>query len=113
VTAVTARRAGEKKMEDAGVSAVQAVFMAVLASVPFAVAGIFFSKVLLGLMGADAWSIEHGYGYTQWMLGGNVVIVLLFVMNAIFRGAGDAAIAMRVLLVANGINIALDPLLIF
>lgn len=113
VTAIIARRVGEKRMEDAGVSAVQAVFLAVLASVPFAIAGIFFSKELLGLMGADAWSIEYGYGYTQWMLGGNAVIVLLFVMNAIFRGAGDAAIAMRVLLVANGINIVLDPLLIF
>jgi putative MATE family efflux protein len=113
VTAIVARRVGEKKKEDAGTAAVQSVFLAVLCSLPFAIAGIFFSKELLGLMGADAWSVEHGYRYTQWMLGGNAAIVLLFVINAIFRGAGDAAIAMRVLWIANIINIILDPLLIF
>ena len=113
VTAIVARRVGEKNKEDAGIAALQSIFLAVICSVPFAVAGIFFSRELLGLMGADAWSIEHGYRYTQWMLGGNAVIVLLFVINAIFRGAGDAAIAMRVLWIANIINMALDPILIF
>jgi putative MATE family efflux protein len=113
VTAIIARRIGEKKSEDAGTSAVQAIFLGVMCAVPFSIAGIFFAKDLLALMGADAWSIEHGYKFTQWMLGGNVVIVLLFVINAIFRGAGDAAIAMRVLIIANGINIILDPILIF
>lgn len=113
VTAIVARRVGEKKKEAAGIAAIQSIYLGLLCSIPFAIAGIFFAKDLLGLMGADAWSIEHGYRYTQWMLGGNVVIILLFVINAIFRGAGDAAIAMRVLWIANIINMVLDPLLIF
>lgn len=113
VTAIIARRIGEKKKEEAGITAVQAVFIGVLASLPFAFAGIFFAADLLALMGADEWSLTHGYRYTQWMLGGNAVIMLLFVINAIFRGAGDAAIAMRVLWLANGINLVLDPILIF
>lgn len=113
VTAIIARRTGEKNLAGAGVSAVQSIYLGFFASIPFAIAGIFFSKELLILMGADEWTIEHGYRYTQWMLGGNLVITLLFVINAIFRGAGDAAIAMRVLLIANVCNIILDPLLIF
>jgi len=113
VTAIVARRIGEKEKEKASYTAIQAIFLAVLVSIPFSIAGIFFSKDLLALMGADEWTLEHGYQYTQWMLGGNVVIVLLFVINAIFRGAGDAAIAMRVLWIGNGINIILDPVLIF
>lgn len=113
VTAIIARRIGEKQKETAGITAIQAIFLALAASVPFAVAGIFFAKELLALMGADAWSLEYGYRYTQWMLGGNAVIMLLFVINAIFRGAGDAAIAMRVLGIANAFNILLDPALIF
>lgn len=113
VTAVVARRIGENKREEAAVTAVQAILIALLVSLPFAIVGIVFAQDLLRLMGADAWSIEHGYRYTQWMLGGNAVIMLLFVINAIFRGAGDAAIAMRVLWLANGLNILLCPLLIF
>jgi len=113
VTAIIARRIGEKNTSDAGIAAVQSVILAVLSSIPFAIAGIFFAKDLLALMGADAWAIEHGYRYTQWMLGGNAVIMLIFVINAIFRGAGDASIAMLVLFISNGINIILDPILIF
>jgi putative MATE family efflux protein len=113
VTAIVARRVGEHRGEEAALSAVQAIAVAVLVSLPFAAAGIVWAQDLLRLMGADAWSIEHGYRYTQWMLGGNAVILLLFVINAIFRGAGDAAAAMRVLWVANALNIVLDPILIF
>jgi len=113
VTAIVARRIGEKEKEKAGISAVQSIFLAVLISLPFTLAGIFYSKELLAIMGADDWILEHGYRYMQWMLGGNAVIMLLFIINAIFRGAGDAAIAMRVLWIANGINIVLDPILIF
>ncbi len=113
VTAIVARRTGEKNKEEAGRTAIQSIFMAFVISIPFSLAGIFFARDLLALMGADAWTLEHGYGFMQWMLGGNAVIVLLFVMNATFRGAGDPAIAMRVLWLANGINILLDPMLIF
>lgn len=113
VTAIIARRIGEKSEEDAGKSAVQSIILAILASLPFAAGGIFFAKELLALMGGDAWALEHGYRYTAWMLGGNAIIMLLFVINAVFRGAGDAAIAMRVLWISNGLNLILDPLLIF
>lgn len=113
VTAIIARRVGEKDREGAARTAVQAIVMAFLCSLPFSVAGIFYSRELLALMGADEWTINHGYGYAQWMLGGNAVIFFLFVINAIFRGAGDAAIAMRVLWIANIINMVLDPILIF
>tara|TARA_R110002110_G_scaffold414951_1_gene646801 strand:+ start:95170 stop:96609 length:1440 start_codon:yes stop_codon:yes gene_type:complete len=113
VTAIVARRVGEGDKQGASISGVQSILLAILCSVPFAIAGIFFARDLLALMGADAWVLEEGYRYTQWMLGGNVVILLLFVGNAVFRGAGDAAIAMRVLFFANTINIILDPILIF
>jgi putative MATE family efflux protein len=113
VTAIVARRIGEKEKEKAGISAGQAILIAVIVSIPFSIAGIFFSKDLLALMGGDAWTIEVGHSYMQWMLGGNVVIMLLFIINSVFRGAGDPAIAMRVLWIANGINIILDPVLIF
>ncbi len=113
VTAIVARRVGERRGDEAALSAVQAILLAALVSVPFALAGIFWAQDLLRLMGGDAWVVAHGHRYMQWMLGGNAVILLLFVINAIFRGAGDAAAAMRVLWVANALNIVLDPILIF
>lgn len=113
VTAIIARRIGEKRKDEAGINAVQAIFIGILAALPFMLAGIFYSKELLALMGADEWTLTHGYKYTQWMLGSNMIIMLLFIINAVFRGAGDAATAMKVLWIANGINIILDPLLIF
>lgn len=113
VTAMVARRIGEKNPAAAGDAAVQAIAVGFAASIPFSILGIFFAQDILGLMGADAWAIEHGYRYTRWMLGGNVVIMLIFINNAIFRGAGDAATAMRVLWISNAINLVLDPLFIF
>jgi putative MATE family efflux protein len=112
-TALVARRIGEKDPQAAASAAVQAVVVALAASVPFALAGLFLAKDILALMGAGPWSLEHGYRFTAWMLGGNAVIMLIFVINAVFRGAGDPAIAMRVLWVANGVNLVLDPALIF
>jgi putative MATE family efflux protein len=111
-TAMVARRIGEHDKVAAADTAVQAIGVAVVASIPVSLVGIFFARKVLSLMGGDMWAIEYGYKYTQWMLGGNLVIMLLFVINAIFRGAGDAAIAMRVLWIANGINIVLGPSLI-
>ena len=113
VTAVVARRIGEQQKQAASEAAVQAIFVGILVAIPFSLAGLFHAQDLLMLMGADDWIINEGYHYTQWMLSGNLVIILLFIINAVFRGAGDAAIAMRVLWIANGINIVLNPLLIF
>lgn len=113
VTAIIARRIGEGNRNEAGLSAIQSIILGLICSVPFMIGGLFFAKELLGFMGADAWAMSEGYKYAQWMLGGNAAIILLFVINAVFRGAGDAAIAMKVLWIANGINIVLDPLLIF
>jgi putative MATE family efflux protein len=113
VTAVVARRVGEGKPEEAAITAVQAIWLAVLASVPFSIGGIVFAQDLLRLMGGDEWTLTHGYRYMQWALGSNAVIMLLFTINAIFRGAGDASAAMRVLWFSNALNIVLDPILIF
>lgn len=113
VTAIVARRIGEKDPEKAGGAAIQAIFIAILSSLPFSIAGIIYSRELLALMGADSWVLANGYPYMQWALGGNLVIMLLFILNGVFRGAGDAAIAMRVLWFSNGLNIILDPILIY
>jgi putative MATE family efflux protein len=113
VTAVVARRTGEKDPEGAARGTVQAILLGIVVATIFAVVGVTQAERLLELMGADAEVIAVGSGYTAVLLGTNVVIVLLFLQNAAFRGAGDAAIAMRVLWLANGLNLILDPLLIF
>jgi putative MATE family efflux protein len=112
-TALVSRRIGEKRPEEASVAAVQAIILGIFVSLAFSAAGIFFAKDLLRLMGASAETVEKGYMYPAIMLGGNMVIMLLFIINAVFRSSGDAAISMRVLWFANILNIILDPLLIF
>jgi putative MATE family efflux protein len=112
-TAVVARRVGERDREGAARAAVQAVALALLVSAVLGVAGALLAPRLLALMGASPEVLATGTTYARIMLGGEATIVVLFVANAAFRGAGDAAIAMRVLWIANAINIVLGPLLIF
>ena len=112
-TALVSRRVGEKHPRDAAQAAVQAIIATFAISLIFSVAGIFFSRELLRIMGASEETIAMGYQYPMIMLGGNAVIMLLFVINAVFRSSGDAAISMRVLWIANLLNLILDPMLIF
>lgn len=112
-TAMVSRRMGEKKPQEAASVAMQAIWIGVLSSLFLSFAGLFYSENLLQLMGASDMLIQNGSIYPAIMLGGNVVIMLLFIINAIFRSAGDAATSMRILWIANMINIALDPLLIY
>jgi putative MATE family efflux protein len=112
-TATVARRIGEHNQDGAARAAVQAVVLGVIIAVSLGSVGIVFAPNLLGWLGASPDVIAVGSGFTRMMLGGCASVVMLFLINAIFRGAGDAAIAMRVLWLANIINIALGPLLIF
>ena len=112
-TAIVSRRIGEKNPKGASTAAFQAIITGLSVSVLLAVPGIFFSSHILSLMGATDAMVSDYSGYTAIMIGGNGVIMLLFIINAIFRSAGDAAVSMRVLWVANIINIILDPCLIF
>jgi putative MATE family efflux protein len=112
-TAMVARRIGERNPEGAARAAVQAIALGLIVSVIVAIIGVSFAERLLGLMGGSPWVLEHGAGFTKIMFAGNATILLLFLINAIFRGAGDAAIAMRVLWLANSINIVLGPCFIF
>lgn len=112
-TAIVSRRIGEKNREGASKAAIQAIIAGFVISVFISLIGIFFASDLLKLMGASKDVIEIGHSYAGIMLGGNLVIVFLFIINAIFRSSGDAAVSMRVLWLANIINIILDPCLIF
>jgi putative MATE family efflux protein len=112
-TAMVARRIGEKDPEGAAVAAVQAGAMGLAVAAVVAVPGALFAPDLLELMGAPPEIVRDGAGYPAVMFGGSATILLLFLLNAVFRGAGDAAVAMRVLWLANGLNILLDPCLIF
>lgn len=112
-TAIVARRIGEKDSNGASVAAVQAVICGICASFIISIPGVLYAPRILRLMGASAEISGSFYTYTSIMLGSNVVIMLLFIINAVFRSSGDAAISMRVLWLANLINIVLDPCLIF
>src|SRR5215218_3993772 len=111
--AMIARRIGEQNPDGAARAAVQAIALALVVSILIGVVGAPLAPKLLALMGGSPWVIEHGSAFTRVMLAGNASVVMLFMINAIFRGAGDAAIAMRTLWLANWINILLGPCLIF
>lgn len=112
-TAIVARRVGEKDLKGAAQAAVQVIFLGIAVAAVVSALGIMYPKELLSIMGAEPDLIEEGYGYTQVLIGGNFTIMLLFLINAIFRGAGNASVAMWTLILSNGLNIILDPMFIF
>lgn len=112
-TAIIARRTGEKDAAGAGVAAVQAILLGLVISTVVAVVGYTFAADFLRMMGGSSEVIRTGTGYTRMIYAGSATIFLLFLINAVFRGAGDAAIAMRSLWLANIVNICLNPFLIF
>jgi putative MATE family efflux protein len=113
VTAMVARRIGEHDADGAARVAVQSIFLGLGVAIILALIGAPLAPKLLAAMGAAPSVIEHGVWFTRIMLAGNATVVMLFMINAIFRGAGDAAIAMRVLWLANALNIVLGPCFIF
>ncbi len=111
-TAIVARRIGEKNSEAASHAGAQSILLGVIAAIVLSIAGVIFAPNILQLMGAKPEVIKEGAVFTRIMLGGSVIIILLFLINGIFRGAGNAAIAMRSLWIASIINIFLCPMLI-
>ncbi len=112
-TALIARRVGEKDIKKARETAVQVIFIGIILSIAISIVGILYPKDILRLMGGEPSLIEEGFGYTRIILGGNITVMLLFLINAIFRGAGDASVAMWTLIISNTLNIILDPIFIF
>ena len=113
VTALVARRVGEKNYQRAANAAFQAIVLSIVLGVVTGALGFYYAGDVLKLMGGSDELIGEGVLYTQIMYAGNLSIILLFLINGIFRGAGDPSIAMRSLWLANGLNIILDPILIF
>ncbi|MDX5346110.1 MAG: MATE family efflux transporter, partial [Hymenobacteraceae bacterium] len=111
-TAVVARRVGEKDPEAAAKAGMQAIFLAVALNSVISIAGVVYATDILLLMGASPAAAQHGTAFTQIMMGSSIFIMLLFLINGIFRGAGNAAIAMKSLWLANIANIILCPILI-
>ncbi|HEX8736932.1 MAG TPA: MATE family efflux transporter [Pyrinomonadaceae bacterium] len=112
-TATVARRIGEKDTEGAAKSAAHVIYLGVIVSLVMSTIGIIFAPTFLRLLGGTPQIVEQGTTFTRIMLGGNAVVVFLFLLNAIFRGAGDAAVAMRVLWLANILNMILAPSFIY
>jgi len=108
-TASVARRMGEKNPTEASRAAAQSLWLGLAFALPIGAAGVWFAPDLLRLMGASPEVQRIGAPYTRLALGGDITVLLLFILNGIFRGAGDAATAMRSLIIANGINIVLNP----
>lgn len=113
LTAMVARRIGEKDAEAAARVTGQSIWIGLLLSIVIGVAGVVYARDLLVLMGASSGVIAQGTGFMAVLLGGSFSIIFLFLLNAAFRGAGDATVALRSLWIANGINIVLDPCFIF
>jgi len=111
--AMVARRVGEKDRDGAARSATHAIYLGLGASILMGTVALIFAPQFLTMLGAEPQVVREGTLFARLMLGGNIVVVFLFLLNSIFRGAGDAAIAMRVLWTANILNCILDPLLIF
>ncbi|NVJ85514.1 MAG: MATE family efflux transporter [Algoriphagus sp.] len=112
-TALISRRFGEKEYKEAGSSAFQLLLVGGTISLIFSILGVWFAADILNLMGAEEEVIQNGAGFTKIIFGGNAAILLLFLINGAFRGAGQAHLAMRSLWISNGLNILLDPILIF
>lgn len=112
-TAIVARRVGEKRLIRAADAGFQAIVISIAIGIVFGVIGFIFADDILSLMGGEEGLISEGVGYTKIMYAGNLSIILIFLINGIFRGAGNASIAMKSLLLANLLNMILDPIFIF
>lgn len=113
ITAMVSRRIGAKNADEAASVTGQALWLGALLSVVIGVFGVIYAEDMLRLIGASESVVQIGTGYTAVILGGAVTILYIFILNAAFRGAGDAAVALRSLWIANGLNIILDPCFIF